>query len=33
MNLIIAGGIKVVLKDSITSAIINDPISKRTLKV
>jgi len=33
MNLIIAGGIKVMLKDCVTSAIINDPLSKRTLKV
>jgi hypothetical protein len=33
MNLIIAGGIKVMLKDSPTLAIINDPISERTLKV
>ena len=33
MNLILAGGIEVVFKDLMMSVIINDPLSKRTLKV
>ena len=33
INLVLAGGIKVVLKDFLISAIINDPLPKRTLKV